>query len=67
MNERFVDFMYVLMRDHLTPGCVEEITVKFVEPTVGNNSCEFTNKGLEQYAREIVKRIEDTSTEEPVT
>lgn len=61
MNERFVDFIYVLMRDHLPPGYVEEITTNHIECTSGNDSCRFTNKGLEQYSRDIVARIERAS------
>lgn len=63
MNERFVDFMYILMRDHLPCGDVEGILITHVEYTEGNESSEFSNKGLEKYAREIVKRIEETSEE----
>lgn len=61
MNERFVDFMYILMRDHIPCGIVEEICMNFVEHTYGNKPCDFSNEGLEQYARVIVERIELTA------
>jgi len=65
MNERFVDFMYVLMRDHTVCGIVEEITTNHIEHVhLGDNGNEpsfFSNKGLEEYARDIVARIEKVS------
>lgn len=71
MNERVVDFLYCLMRDHLIPGKVEEIVTGHVEyrdksrlvdemvyPVMEDHeSCEFENKGLEQYARELAARL----------
>lgn len=66
MNERFVDFMYVLMRDHTVCGIVEEIVANHLESSPlldgqGNDPSTFSNKGLENYSREIVKRVEKVS------
>lgn len=55
--------MYVLMRDYVQCGIVEEICENHVEFTDGNEASEFSNKGLEMYAREIVERIEETANE----
>lgn len=63
MNERVVDFFYILMRDHAPCGVVEDIMQNHVEYSEGNESSEFTNKGLEQYARDITLRLEDIAAE----
>lgn len=63
MNERTVDFMYILMRDHAQCGIVEDIMQNHVEYAEGNEPSEFTNKGLEQYAREITERLEEIAAE----
>lgn len=82
LNERVVDFLYVLMRDQLVPGEAEAIVQNFVEkrdeskmseyplptaaggedyliypPTPDDKANVFSNKGLEQYARELAERL----------
>lgn len=81
-NERVVDFLYVLMRDHLVPGVAEEIVQNFVEkrdqsryvdgsgiggaggkvyPIMKDDQPNtFSNQGLEQYARELTRRLHAT-------
>jgi hypothetical protein len=74
LNERVVDFLYVLMRQVALPGDVEDVVKRNVEvrdqayqdqfapdvvvpPRSDTSACTFSNKGLEQYAREIAERL----------
>ena len=48
-------FLYLLMRDHLVPGAVEQIVMdveKVEQPPV------YSNRHLLNYARELVARLE---------
>ncbi len=52
-NDPLVAFLYVLMRDHLTPGNVEQIMLGHV---TGNES-QFTNGWLATYAADVAARL----------
>lgn len=78
LNERVVDFLYILLRDEILPGDLEAVIQNFVEKRDESNVSEyplpggeqyiypplpddkanvFSNKGLEQYARELAERL----------
>ena len=52
-------FLYVLMRDHLTPGVVEQLVREHAEKTpIGPYQRDsYSNKHLARYAVEISKRL----------
>lgn len=50
-----VAFLYILMRDHLTAGAVEEIMLKYVEVDVTGS--QFTNGYLAMHAQDIAERL----------
>ena len=59
-ESRLVSFLYELMRDHVTPGIVEEV--------LRNSSVDkttYTNGWLAKYASDIAERL--TSLQLPVT
>jgi hypothetical protein len=59
-RERLVVFLYILMRDFVTPVTVARVLKEHVE--VGGDACSvYTNKHLEAYAREVAARLEDPS------
>lgn len=53
-TSRLTSFLYDLMRDHLTPGVVEELVRDAVDPEVS-----YTNGWLAQYAFDLAKRLGD--------
>lgn len=62
-ERRLVAFLYVLMRDHLTPGHVEEIMRSHIE--VGNRPLGepvmYTNGWLASYAQDLADRLEKSA------
>lgn len=52
-EDPLVCFLYLLLRDHVTPGTVEEI-MRNVNPEVESV---FTNGWLAEYAKDIAKRL----------
>jgi hypothetical protein len=56
-KDKLVAFLYVLMRDHLVPGAVEEI-MRTVEP---NDETHFSNGHLAKYAQDVVERLKNGS------
>lgn len=59
-QDLFVGFMYLLMRDHITPGTVEYMMIQLekerwhIEPV---DEVEFTNGWLAKYAEDVVGRL----------
>ena len=56
-----VDFLYVLMRDKVTPGDVEKMVTEQETFDIKPNKSEYTNGWLARYAKHIAKRIRDLS------
>jgi hypothetical protein len=56
-RDPLVSFLYTLMRDHLTPGQVEEIMLRHM-PKQGEVT-EFCNGHLACYAEDVAERIHD--------
>lgn len=59
-DDSLVAFLYVLMRDHLTPGLVEEIILNHVAvggPTPWSPERQFTNGWLASYAKDVAERL----------
>ena len=54
-RDPLVSFLYTLMRDHLTPGRVEEIMLRQI-PKAGETT-EFSNGFLANYAQDIAARL----------
>ncbi len=52
-NDRLVSFLYILMRDHVTPGIVEEIVLKHIT----EDTAVFTNGWLAKYAEDVAERV----------
>ncbi len=58
MNDRIVTFLYVLMRDHTTPGVVEDILQNHAEKQNGPVDLKtYSNQHLAKYAIEIARRL----------
>jgi hypothetical protein len=61
-GDQFVDFFYVLMRDHVTPGHIEYIMIQ-VDKEKQNNDLKhvdktsYTNGWLASYAKDVVERL----------
>jgi len=53
-SDPLVSFLYILMRDHVTPGSVEDILQNHVE---GEDESEFCNGYLASYAKDIANRL----------
>ena len=53
-NSLLVGFLYILMRDHLTPGKVEGIMFEHCSPGVASI---FTNGWLAKYAEDVANRL----------
>lgn len=51
-KEKLVGFLYVLMRDHVTAGIIEELM-----EGVSNKDCLYTNGWLAQYAEDVANRL----------
>lgn len=58
-KEKLTGFLYVLLRDHLPAGRVEEIVSSHIENPValGTEHFQFSNKPLAEYAKELAERI----------
>ena len=59
INSKLVSFLYELLRDHLTPGAVEQLLRNSTEP-----NAQYTNGWLAQYAQYVAKELEE-KVEEP--
>ena len=58
MNDRLVAFMYLLMRDSITPGEAERLTLEAEKTDIGPYRKEdYTNKHLAKYAVELGRRL----------
>ena len=55
-KDPLVTFLYILMRDELTPGRIEEIIKEHVQPEKRESS-QFSNGWLATYARDIAARL----------
>jgi hypothetical protein len=55
-DELLVQFLYILLRDHLPAGTVEQIIVDHVAPSA-DLEVKYSNEFLEGYAREIAGRL----------
>ena len=53
-NERLACLLYLLMRDDVVPGRIEQLVLSLPEP---GPTCDFSNRHLEAYARELAKRV----------
>lgn len=51
-NNKLVAFLYLLIRDHLPSGIVEEIALN-----IDNTSFDFTNGWLAEHAKDLAKRL----------
>ena len=51
-NSRLVGFIYDLMRDHVTPGVIEEVLKQQAESDI-----DYTNGWLAQYANDVAQRL----------
>lgn len=54
-TDRLVAFLYVLMRDDVVPGRVEEILIQHIE--VSSTAACYSNTHLEAMAKEIAVRL----------
>lgn len=54
INSKLVSFIYELMRDHLTPGAVEQVLRNSTEP-----NAQYTNGWLAQYAQYVAGELTD--------
>jgi hypothetical protein len=55
-DELLVQFLYILLRDHLPAGIVEKIIVDHVNPCA-DMKVRYSNEFLEGYARKIAGRL----------
>lgn len=55
INSRLVSFLYELMRDHVTPGIVEEL----IRSSEGEPEITYTNGWLARYAEDLANRLKD--------
>lgn len=60
-SERLVDFLYILGRDHLPLGTLEEIMWEHV----GSSPSVYCNSYLEHYAKQLAVRLTNDAT--PIT
>lgn len=63
-DDQLTSFLYILMRDHLPSGVVEDIMAKHVE-NIGNDEVRFSNPHLEAHARELASRLVGPCKAEP--
>jgi len=59
-NSRLVDFLYILMRDHLPAGVVEGLVLD----SRGGSTSAYTNGWLALYAQDCADRLMSTQTVE---
>ena len=55
-TDPFVCFLYILMRDHLPLGVVEEI---YRDHVAGSTTHEYTNGYLAGYAKDLAERMRE--------
>ena len=55
-TSKALGFLYILMRDHLPPGAVEEIFSEHVDKMEGM-TVTYSNGYLAQYAQSLAKRL----------
>lgn len=53
IDSRLVGFLYILLRDHLTPGVVEEIMIRHC----AESNSQYTNGWLARYAEDLAERL----------
>lgn len=53
IDSKLVSFLYQLMRDHVTPGVIEEV----LNDSVHESDVVYTNGWLAKYAEDIAKRL----------
>jgi len=58
MNENLVSLLYLIMRDEIPTGIVAAKVKEIEECLSRKNVPILTNKHLEAYARELIKRLE---------
>jgi hypothetical protein len=54
INSKLVSFLYTLMRDHLTPGVIEELVR---DAQCGDGDCFYTNGWLAKYADYLANKL----------
>lgn len=54
-NEKLVDFLYVLLRQHVLPGDIEDLMINHVRA----EKSQYCNPYLAQYARDLAERLMD--------
>lgn len=52
-DDPLVAFLYLLIRDHVHPGDIEDLMKKITK----DETCEFSNGWLAEYARDIASRL----------
>lgn len=52
-KDKLTAFLYVLMRDSITPGRIEEIMINHID----EEEQQYTNGWLAKYANDIAKRL----------
>jgi hypothetical protein len=59
IDSKLVSFLYLLLRDEVTPGYVEELLRKMTNSETGELDVEnqYTNGWLALYAQDIAKRL----------
>jgi len=60
-SDPWVNFLYLLMRDHITAGVVEKLIQEAV--TKPGMDCAYTNGWLAKYAENLVERVKECGTE----
>jgi hypothetical protein len=55
-DKKLITFLYILLRDKLPSGSVEDIMEKHVEPTA-DKEVVYTNPHTEAHARWLAKRL----------
>lgn len=58
-EEKLVSFLYILMRDYIKFGSIEDIMKNHV--VWNNDECVYSNKFIEQYARSLIHRLEQST------
>jgi len=56
-RSKLVSFLYILMRDHLPAGEVEDIMLHDVDVLPKDENCSYTNGWLARYAEDLAKRL----------
>lgn len=56
-NQRIIAFLYILVRDHIPPGILEEILTNHVLVHDEDDIVEYTNGWLLEYVRDVAKVV----------